>query len=297
MTSTTQRPARQYRYGTNRTWEVVLEAVRAMGRPVTSAEVGGYIVAQHPGFARANIGPDLSVLSVNCNSRGNHAVNRVQRRTDSGNAYDQLFRLGQGRGVRFTEYVPTVHGVWALVDVGDKVLRPKLVCSADSIELDAARETAASKGMFDPDQDARRRNMSAIVQREGQPGFRADLLHAYVGTCAITGCTVASLLEAAHIVPYRGAHTNVVENGLLLRADLHKLFDLHMLRIDPGTRTIHLCEELKKSEYGPLEGRRLRDPAERGMMPMREALEHHEKYCAWAFVKPDGLTSGEADSM
>ncbi|WP_074169491.1 HNH endonuclease signature motif containing protein [Caballeronia hypogeia] len=36
-----------------------------------------------------------------------------------------------------------------------------------------------------------------------------------------------------------GAHTNDVTNGLLLRADLHKLFDLHMFRIDPQTRTVH----------------------------------------------------------
>src|SRR5271155_3471993 len=43
------------------------------------------------------------------------------------------------------------------------------------------------------------------------------------------------LLEAAHISPYRGLQSNHPQNGLLLRADLHSLFDLGMLAVDPLT--------------------------------------------------------------
>ena len=285
--SVTNNPTRQYRYGENPTWEVVLEAVRALGKPVTTAEIGDLITEQIPHFVRSNLGPDLSVLSVNCYSRGNHGANRKPRRTDSGNTYDRLIRIGKGRGVRFTEYEPNVHGVWELVDVGHKVLRPRYVRSADSIALDEAHDAVASCGMFDPNVDARRRIMTTIVQRDGQPLFRENLFDAYSGTCAITGCTVKSLLEAAHIIPYRGDHTNAVENGLLLRADVHKLFDLHMLRIDPQTRTVHLCEELRASEYSDLEGTRLREPKDPRLMPLKEALEHHEQYCTWDFVEPN----------
>ncbi|MGF6875087.1 HNH endonuclease [Paraburkholderia sp. MM5477-R1] len=279
---------RRYRYGPKPTWEIVLDAVLAMGRPVSSTEVGDYIVERIPDFALKNLSPDLSVLSVNCNSRGNHGVNSKTRTTDSGNKYDRLVRIGEGRGVRFTEYQPAVHGVWELAEVGEGKLRPRRVALPDSVELDTARISVASAGMFDPSEDARRRVMAALVQREGQPKFRRSLLDEYSGECVITGCNVEALLEAAHIVPYRGVHTNDVTNGLLLRADLHKLFDLHMFRIDSRTHTVHLCDDLKDSEYGCYEGRRLRPPKSQENRPAEASLRHHEARCAWMIMESSG---------
>lgn len=65
-----------------------------------------------------------------------------------------------------------------------------------------------------------------MVLREGQPAFRGALILAYAGECAITGCAVTDLLDAAHIARYSGPKSNVTANGLLLRTDIHKLFDL-----------------------------------------------------------------------
>lgn len=272
---------REYRYGKNPTWEIVLDAVREFGCPVSSAEVGDLIASRIPDFVKTNLGPDLSVLSVNCNSRGNHSVNRNPRRTDTGHTHDRLIRKGSGRGVLFDMYKPEIDGVWELVDVGDKVLRPRFVGNADMVELDDARDTASMAGMFDPSEDARRRITAAIVQREGQPEFRKALLAAYDGTCAISGCKVEALLEAAHIIPYRGTQTNLVGNGLLLRADLHKLFDLHLLCIDSKTRKIRLSEGLADSEYARYDGIPLREPADADKAALPDALKHHEDRCGW----------------
>lgn len=280
-TNLPRKVGRSYRYGASPTWSVVLEAVRALGQPVSASEVGDYIVGRIPDFERGNLGPDLSVLSVNCFSRGNHAVNRVPRRTDSGNAYDRLIRLGEGRGVRFALYDPAVHGVWELADVGERNLRPRFLQHADFLELEQLRQVVTSEGMFDLSEDNRRRTMAAIVQREGQPAFRQALLEAYERKCAISGCTVEALLEAAHIVPYRGAHTNVVGNGLLLRADIHKMFDLHLFRIDPISRQVHLSDVLKTSEYAQFEGVILRKPSDASNAPLDEALRHHAASCVW----------------
>lgn len=275
---------RDYRYGKKPTWEIVLEAVREFGRPVSSAEVGDLIASRIPDFVKTNLGPDLSVLSVNCNSRGNHSVNRRPRRTDTGHTHDRLIRKGSGRGVLFDTYQPEIDGIWELVDVGDKVLRPRFVGNADMAELDDARDTASTAGMFDPSEDARRRIMAAIVQREGQPEFRKALLIAYDGACAISGCKVEALLEAAHIIPYKGTHTNLVGNGLLLRADLHKLFDLHLLCIDSKTRKIRLSEALANSEYARFDGVPLREPVDAGKAALPEALRHHEDRCGWLHI-------------
>jgi hypothetical protein len=294
--STDSREGRRYRYGTKPTWEIVLDAVRSFGRPVSATEVSNRIAADIPDFARTNVGPDLSVLSVNCPSRGHYSMNRTPRKTNSGNPYDQLIRTGSGRSVLFSIYDPNFHGIWELVDVGGKVLGVRFVNTADSAELDIAREAAVANELFAPGMDARNRIMAAIVQREGQPAFRQALLRAYRGACAISGCRLEALLEAAHIVPYLGSHTNIVENGLLLRADLHKLFDLHLFCIDPDTRTVQLSDELRDSEYACFDNVRLRDPLGSQTAPLTEALKHHHERCGWVNAGLDRALPEEGHS-
>jgi predicted restriction endonuclease len=77
--------------------------------------------------------------------------------------------------------------------------------------------------------DTRRRVLVAIVCGQWEGVFRRQLLLAYEGRCAVTGCDVEVALEAAPIEPYQGPHSNDIANGLLLRADVHPLFDLGYL--------------------------------------------------------------------
>lgn len=113
---------------------------------------------------------------------------------------------------------------------------------------------------FDPDSisDERERAVRAIRIRRGQAAFRAELLIAYSRRCAITGCAVEDVLEAAHIHPYSGRLTNHVSNGLLLRADLHTLFDCWLIAIEPTSRTVIIADSLNGSSYAKLAGRKLR---------------------------------------
>ncbi|PRH29040.1 HNH endonuclease [Burkholderia gladioli] len=146
----------------------------------------------------------------------------------------------------------------------------------------AEREVQAS-GDFDPSsiEDARSRINRAIVRRQGQPAFRRALLSAYDGRCAISGCEVQPVLEAAHIVAYRGPETNHVANGLLLRGDLHTLFDMGLLSIDPTTYRAVLDEGLRAGDDGVLNGRVLRLPAAEAEWPSKEALAvRHAEYRA-----------------
>ena len=109
-------------------------------------------------------------------------------------------------------------------------------------------------------EDARRRIAASIVQRQGGAAFRASLIKAYGGRCALSDCDAIDALEAAHIVPYRGPHTDAVENGLLLRADLHTLFDRQLLDIDPMSLRVKLHPTLAKTSYAGFEGRAVRLP-------------------------------------
>jgi hypothetical protein len=72
----------------------------------------------------------------------------------------------------------------------------------------------------------------AIRSRRGQADFRSRLLEAYGRRCCVSGCRVEALLEAAHIRPHAVEPNYDTRNGLLLRADLHTLYDLHLLGVD-----------------------------------------------------------------
>lgn len=125
--------------------------------------------------------------------------------------------------------------------------------------------------------DARRRIEASIVLRQGGGTFRQLVLKGFGGRCAISDCDVAEGLEAAHIVPYLGAHTNRLENALLLRADLHTLFDRDLLSIDPASLTVVLSKALRGTSYRALSGVSIRLPAGVSVSAMRGSLERREK--------------------
>ena len=83
------------------------------------------------------------------------------------------------------------------------------------------------------------------LARRGQAKFRNDLL-AIDARCAITGCLTVNALEAAHIRPVKDVGESTVANGLLLRADIHRLFDLGYLAVDPASGKIWLHKVCRK---------------------------------------------------
>jgi hypothetical protein len=109
---------------------------------------------------------------------------------------------------------------------------------------------------FEPNdhEDARERVLRDVVRRQGQPAFRASLIAAYEARCAITYCPILVILEAAHVTPYLGPQTNSVSNGLLLRADIHTLWDLGLIAIDPNSMTVSVSPELHDPNYQALAG-------------------------------------------
>ena len=90
--------------------------------------------------------------------------------------------------------------------------------------------------------------------------------------CAVTGCNILAVLEAAHIKAYRGENDNNAGNGLLLRADIHTLFDLNLLGIEPGSLKVELHPKIAQNkEYYSLSGKTLL--CQNGNKPSRIALE------------------------
>ncbi|NKR97095.1 HNH endonuclease [Rhodococcus hoagii] len=129
-------------------------------------------------------------------------------------------------------------------------------------------------------EDMRARAQREIAVRRGQAQFRNSLIEAYDGACAVTGSSVIPVLEAAHIDRYFGEHTNHVTNGLLLRSDIHTLFDLGLLTVS-STYTVRLAPSLRDSEYRSLHGTSLRLPTDPHRRPDTDALARHYNACTW----------------
>ncbi|WP_161809495.1 HNH endonuclease [Stenotrophomonas panacihumi] len=278
---------RAYKYGEKRTWELALDALQALGGAATLREVTQHALERSPDLKARNVGADLSLLSVNSPARTSYHGNHKPRRTDGGASYDRLFKVGQGRNAVYEPYLPEVHGVWEIYpdpSAGNqRGLSVRQVADPASIGVSKAEDEADSAGTFEPESiiDARDRVYSSIVRRRGQSEFRKALLAAYGGRCAVTGSDVIEILEAAHVHPYRGAATNVTANGLLLRADIHTLFDLYLISIDPPTRTVCISPKLARTMCAELRGVTLRNPGGSQHIVSHSALEWHRAQCHW----------------
>ncbi len=136
---------------------------------------------------------------------------------------------------------------------------------------------------FDPQysQDNRKRTFREITTRQGQPKFRSGLLTAYYGRCAVTGCALNEVLEAAHITPYLGPQTNHISNGLVLRSDLHILWDRGLIYLN-NDYTLQLKPKLFTTEYETFAGRKISLPHQTELRPSLAAIQAHK---AWALIE------------
>ncbi|MEP0917495.1 HNH endonuclease [Leptolyngbya sp. DQ-M1] len=113
------------------------------------------------------------------------------------------------------------------------------------------------------------------LSRPKQKEFRQTLLKVYENRCAVTGCDVPAALEASHIDPFAKGGSNSISNGLLLRADIHKLFDRYLISVHPRTRKVCLSVLLSSSKYAEFEDKVIYCPRFSEWMPSEVLLWRH----------------------
>ncbi|MCX8512205.1 MAG: HNH endonuclease [Chthoniobacteraceae bacterium] len=91
-----------------------------------------------------------------------------------------------------------------------------------------------------PRDDEDRRQIFARRVRRGQSRFRKALLTLYSNQCAFTGVREDRVLEACHVLPHAETGNNQLDNGLILRADIHTLFDLGLATVANDGITVRL---------------------------------------------------------
>lgn len=102
------------------------------------------------------------------------------------------------------------------------------------LELDGGESTPIRGG----------HKVSKVRVRVGQSAFRERLLREHGEQCAMSGKAPATVLEAAHLYSYAASGEHHEFGGLLLRRDIHRLFDLGHIAVDPVSRLIHVAPEL-----------------------------------------------------
>jgi len=117
--------------------------------------------------------------------------------------------------------------------------------------------------------------------RLGQGAFRVVITDVYNRKCAITQERTLPVLEAAHIKPFAKSGPHKINNGLLLRSDLHKLFDLGYLTVTHDFH-VEVSKRIKREyengrEYYAMHGKELNLPSNSKYKPAHEYIEWHNQ--------------------
>jgi putative restriction endonuclease len=117
-----------------------------------------------------------------------------------------------------------------------------------------------------------------VAPRLGQRAFQAVVLDAYSRKCAITGDKIVPVLQAAHIRPLAEGGQHRLDNGLLLRSDVHTLYDSGYLGVDPKHRL--LVSPRLREQFGNGEEfySRAGEPI---VVPERQLDRPNSKYLEW----------------
>ena len=120
-----------------------------------------------------------------------------------------------------------------------------------------------------------------MLPRLGQGTFRVLVTDAYERLCAVTRERTLPALEAGHIRPYSEDGEHAVSNGLLLRRDLHALFDRGYLTVTPELR-LAVSRRIRQDfengrDYYALEGREVWAPEQPGAKPDPRHLAWHNE--------------------
>ena len=118
-----------------------------------------------------------------------------------------------------------------------------------------------------------------VLPRLGQGGFRVIVADIYNRSCALSSSHILHILDAAHIRPYAQGGTHSPTNGLLLRQDIHTLFDRGYITVTPEYR-VEVSKRIRQefnngADYYAMHGRPIHLPGIEQLRPSADALRWH----------------------
>ena len=164
------------------------------------------------------------------------------------------------------------------------IVKFKRYSTKDSEGLELWKKLSRELAIVHPDEKtpAERLGKPRIIRpRLGQGAFRSEVVDAYGRRCAVTRERTLPALDAAHIRPYSEGGEHKVSNGLLLRRDIHSLFDLGYVTVTPDLRfevSRKIREQFENGRnYYSLHGSKVYVPEKPLPTPEAEILEWHNE--------------------
>ena len=147
--------------------------------------------------------------------------------------------------------------------------------------LQQRAERAVESSGLGMDEDVMLEHFVMLREKEdrvGQGEFRKQILSIYK-QCAITGEKTHPALEAAHIRPYSKHRNHLPSNGLLLRNDIHKLYDDGLVSVTPDN-VFHVSPRIRRKygngrDYYALKNRKISVPKQEILRPDPKFLQEH----------------------
>lgn len=122
----------------------------------------------------------------------------------------------------------------------------------------------------------RQKRIARLATRPGQREFSEMLRRNYWNRCAVTGCATPVALQAAHIRVKKGRDNNSPENGILLRSDIHALFDAYLITLSEDGKTLEVSSQLVDPGYAFLHTVEVSSPVH-GPRPSPQNIHHHRQ--------------------
>lgn len=193
---------------------------------------------------------------------------------------EQLFNLR----VPKTQWQNAAAGITLVFDAARQI---------DNITADSLRVGSSGTSFMDEtvQEIARLKRLAEQWTRPEQNEFRKKMRIRFQETCAVTRCTTTAVLEAAHISTKAGCDDNSESNGILLRSDIHLLFDRHLITLSEDGTRLEVSPELTDQGYAFLRSVEVARPLKGSLS--RENIREHRGL----FFERQKLCSGKTDEL
>lgn len=188
---------------------------------------------------------------------GRDAIDRALRASMDAGTMKRFYQMVEMRNPSRSYFVRSGGRLHSLKAVVTKALREEMpgTMARDFHAADAAARLRELRfDVVHNDINAERERQRVWIKRldrRGQAKFRESLIDLY-GKCAFSSCSTLRALEAAHVDPVKRNGIDRPSNGILLRADLHKLFDANLIAVSPDDGRLHISRQCWGDYQGQL---------------------------------------------
>ena len=201
----------------------------------------------------AGISPESSAFTVKAAIECGRLVSSISTKMSNYKFLDERVEGGLENGAKIDKVTWNEYYLPAQRIVDVRRLRLDIANESKDYEFTFVVEDASEPAVEEniPNDDDTRQAYARRV-RKGQSRFRKALQNLYGSRCAFTGTFEETVLEACHIVSHAKTGDNSLDNGLLLRSDIHVLFDEHLMTLANDGQHILVHKDVTAPEYARL---------------------------------------------